>query len=173
VITSLWLVPGEPRRTALRTRIGELAVDHGSPPFAPHITLVAGHVPHAAAAVGAALARVAATWTPLRLACGPTDHGPERFKAVFIRFADRRLWRVAGAVADALSVEFDAEAFDPHLSLLYRADLPVPDRRRLVAGQRFEGQVLTFDTLAASRPAGADDDVARWQLVAERRLRAE
>jgi 2'-5' RNA ligase len=172
VTTSLWLLPAEPDRSELRTRIRELAVAHASPPFEPHITLAAGDLPDADATVGAALARVAATWTPLRLACGPTDHGPERFKALFIRFADRRLWRLAGAVAGALSVEFDADAFDPHLSLLYRADLPVEDRRQLVAGQRREGQVFTFDTLAASRPAGADDDVARWQLVAERRLGA-
>ena len=53
---------------------------------------------------------------------------------------------------------------------LRRADLPVDDRRRLAAGLRFEGQVLTFDTLAASRPAGHDNDVARWELVSERRL---
>ncbi len=167
--TSLWLVPAEPVRSVLRQRISELAVELSAPGFEPHITLVSGEASNDA--VAAAIESVAAVWPPLRLVAGATDHGAERFKALFVRFDDAHVHTLAAELSGRLGFAFDGAAFDPHLSLLYAAELPVDRRRDLAQRVTFAGQQLDFDTLAASRPGEERDDVARWQTTVARRLR--
>lgn len=166
---SLWLVPAEPARSVLRQRISELAVAHSAPGFEPHVTLASGDADDDALAP--AVEELAATWPPLRLVAGPTDHGDERFKALFVRFADERIAALAEALCARLGWRFDRPALDPHLSLLYVAGLPLEERRELARRVTFAGEALEFDTLAAMRPAAGLDDVARWQLPVVRRLR--
>jgi 2'-5' RNA ligase len=162
--TSIWLVPGSPHRHALRRRIDELAAELGAPSFDPHITLVSGVVDDATAA--AALADVARGRAPLQLTAGRTDHGPERFRCVYVTFADPRIHDLAGAVASRLGVPFDPADLAPHLSLLYGEDLDEPTRAEVARRQRLEGEVWHFDKLLASRPDGDPDDVRTWRAVA-------
>lgn len=168
--TSLWLVPAEPARSRLRARISELALEASAPSFEPHITLTSVEEVDARA-LGDAVAAVAASWPPLRLVAGPTGHGATRFKTLFVRFDDARLAALAGELSARLGRSFDVHSFDPHLSLLYCADLDQSRREALAARHDLRGEDITFDTVAASRPGEGEEDVARWELPAARRLR--
>src|SRR5215213_6470775 len=145
-----------------------LAAQFATLRFDPHITLVSGVVDDDVAAAG--LAAVAAEWPSLELTAGPTDHGPERFKAVYVTFDDTRIHDLAGTVAAALRLSFDPTTLAPHLSLLYVEDLPAATRADVAARHDVRGEVWRFDSLLASRSAGRPDDVERWQTVATARL---
>jgi hypothetical protein len=166
--TSLWLVPAEPHRAELRARIDRLALEHGAPAFEPHVTLVTGDL--APDAVAVAIERVAARWAPLDVVAGCTAHGPDRFQAVFVELADRRLADLARALSEALELRFEPAALQPHLSLLYAAHLPVPVRAAIAREHDLAGRSFRFDTLLASVPAADADDVARWQSPVIRAL---
>ena len=167
--TSLWLVPAEPHRAELRAHIDELALEHATPSFEPHVTLASGAGDHAAVVV--AIERAAQTWPSLEIVAGRTAHGPDRFKAVFVELADERVHALAAALCAELDVPFDAAELRPHISLLYASDLP-PDRRSAIAtAHSLRGRTLRFDTLVASVPGAGIDDVSRWQSTVARRLR--
>ena len=167
--TSLWLVPAEPQRAELRAHIDQLAVEHGTPSFEPHVTLASGVVAHDA--VVTAIDRVAADWGPLDVDAGSTAHGPDRFKAVFVELDDARLHELAAALCAGLGIPFEPDQLRPHLSLLYAADLPPHTRAAIAAAHSFAGTTLRFDTLVASVPGAGSEDVARWQSTVARPLR--
>ena len=63
-------------------------------------------------------------------------------------------------------------AFDPHLSLLY-GSFDAALRHDLAAAQRLAGRRVTFDRLAAVRPAPNRADLARvadWEVFGHCRL---
>ena len=167
--TSLWLVPAEPLRAILRSHIDDLAVTLGTPAFDPHVTLVSGIVE--SRTTSRAVERMAAAWAPLDVVAGPTGHGPDRFKTLFVEIDDPHVRDLAAALAGELDMVFDPLALRAHVSLAYATGLPADGRARLAEAHRFEGQTLRFDTLAASVPGEGIDDVARWQLTVARRLR--
>lgn len=166
---SLWLVPAEPTRALLRTYIDQLALTHDGPCFEPHITLVSAEVDDLAAR--AAVASIATTHVRMDLVAGATGHGVDRFKALFVEFDDSRIHDLARALCNELEVPFDGDAFQPHVSLLYRADLPHHTRESLAAQHVFARTVMHFDTLIAMRRGEGIDDVARWQTIVARSLR--
>ena len=165
----MWLVPARPERDVLQQRIDGLAAELGTPSFAPHVTLVSGVVDDARAA--AALAAVAARQGPLALQAGVTAHGPARFKALYVVLDDERIGDLAADLAVELGVDHDRAALAPHVSLAYVEDLPEATRAELAARHDTRGASWRFDTLAASRPGGDPDDVARWSTVATATLR--
>ena len=166
--TSLWLVPAEPMRAVLRTHIDRLAVELDAPSFEPHITLGSAIVDDEA--TRDVLGAFAATHPPLELVAGATAHGVERFKALFIEFADERIHDLAGSLCEALAVPFDGTSLQPHLSLLYRADLMLRTRVSLAARHSLAGTAMRFDTLIAMRPGEELEDIARWQTIVARAL---
>ncbi|MCZ7562330.1 MAG: hypothetical protein M5U30_21800 [Burkholderiaceae bacterium] len=48
----------------------------------------------------------------------------------------------------------------PHLSLLYRGELPVETRRRLAETHRLAGEHIEFDVLVAVRPSPPGGDLS-------------
>ena len=167
--TSFWLVPAEPARTMLRAHIDALAARLGTPAFDPHITLASAVVDDASAA--AALSPVAAATAPMDLRAGPTAHGPDRFRAVVVMFADARIHRLAAEVSAALDIPFDPDQLVAHVSLVYADALPVGVRTAVATANTFEGSMLSFDTVVANRSTGDRDDVARWHTFAVEPLR--
>jgi hypothetical protein len=165
---SLWLVPAEPDRAMLRSHIDRLALEYGTPSFEPHITLAAVEADHGA--LVAAIEGTAASHPELELVARDTAHGAERFKAVFVELADARIHELAATLCAELRAPFDAAQLQPHLSLLYRADLPPSVRTMIAAEHTFRGRSWHFDTLVASVPGGEQDDVPRWQTVVARAL---
>ncbi|MET0911571.1 MAG: 2'-5' RNA ligase family protein, partial [Ilumatobacteraceae bacterium] len=145
-----------------------LAERLGTPAFDPHITLATAIVDDRLAAE--AVAQVGATAGVLDLQAGPTEHGPDRFRTLFVTFDDPRIHRLAADVCAALGVAFDPGELRPHLSLAYAIGLPADRRDELANAHGFVGQTLRFDALVANRSTGSMDDVARWHTFAVERL---
>ncbi len=167
VHTSVWLAPAEADRSDLSLHIDQLAIEHGTPSFEPHITLTSGQV-NPDVVVGA-IERVATAIAPLDIAAGRTAHGRDRFKAVFIEFDDPRLERLAVELSTALGIPAPPP-LRPHLSLMYAADLSPEFRARIAIARAFSGRRLRFDSLVASVPGAGIEDIARWQSTVIRQL---
>ena len=156
-------------RAVLRTHIDRLAVELDAPSFEPHITLGSAVVDDQA--TRDVLGSLATANRAMELVAGQTAHGVERFKSLFVEFADERIRDLARSLFEALAAPFDDSELQPHVSLLYQADLPLPTRLSLATQHSFAGSTIPFDTLMAMRPGEGIDDVARWQTIVARALR--
>ncbi|MDA8364611.1 MAG: hypothetical protein M0Z84_12555 [Gammaproteobacteria bacterium] len=155
----LWLLP-QPV-DVLRQLICELAQTHGTPQFAPHLTLLGGlRMPRLALADTAA--RLAATSPPLTLEPLSINGEPDRFRCLYVRLA------LTGGLA---RIRHRAEtlmrqpgtAFLPHLSLYY-GNMNVTERTRLAQELMIRlPATITVDRLALVDTSGEVED---WNEVA-------
>src|SRR5215471_17022786 len=119
-MTSIWLRPEGRQEWQLQELIGRLAAEHGTAPFAPHLTVCG--IPGDLAVLDAAAAYVReCRLLPLRVAkTGVTGAIITPFRAVFIEIENspelrefrERLRDIVGA----------RELIPPHISLLYTLD---------------------------------------------------
>src|SRR5262249_28072321 len=107
----------------------------------------------------AELSRVAASYPPITLTCGVTEHGTEHFKTLFVTFDDTRLVGLRQALLNAAELGGMHYQLRPHLSLLYRGDLHSAERRRLASIHSFEGETVIFEELVLVRPVPPSDDL--------------
>ncbi|MEZ5652244.1 MAG: hypothetical protein R3E87_17030 [Burkholderiaceae bacterium] len=167
----VWLTPCKADAAWLDPLINRLSADHGTPPFAAHVSLHVGRVADEAQARDI-LDRVAARHAPLTLTAGATGHGAARFRAVYIDLPTGPLRDIAAALA--LRIEPDpAFSLDAHLSLIY-AELPPAVRVALADGNDHRGRRLHFDDIVAVAPAAGENDfdnVPGWRIVARAPLR--
>lgn len=167
-----WLVPAEPWLARLSATIAALAHEHDAPCFEPHVTL---HVGATAApdALPDALARLAAALAPVAMTAGATAHDRPWHHTLYVALDAPGLASMQRQVADALAAPGDY-ALAPHLSLLYREDLPVALRASLAAAHRLDGARIVFDTLVLVRPLPGGDlsDVSRIDTTLRARLGA-
>lgn len=152
-----WLVPAEPQ--PFTELIIELASEYDAPTFEPHITVHTGQFT-SGEDIEALLVRVASTVPPLDLIAGETGHGEALFKTLFVQFDDARLQALHDQLQRGLA-HFSDYALVPHLSLLYKK-LPETPRKALARKHVFRGQCITFDRIAAVRPASGEHD---WSNV--------
>jgi 2'-5' RNA ligase len=163
---AFWLMPRQEDAAQLAGTIGSLAGEHAAPSFDPHITLFARDQPAPESEPWLTSLAAAVKGLPAcRLRVSSIDHGPSRFKAVFLRIAaDPALNRLQARVRDALGGSAAYE-FDPHLSLIYKALEPLRRAaimRRLVATP----ESIVCDSVAVIVPgAGGWSDVTAWREV--------
>lgn len=155
--TAFWLIPAEPERGELQARIADLAAEHGTPVFEPHLSVHVGPTT-TDVDLAALLRRVAAGLPALSLQAGPTVHSAERFRALAISFADPWPVRIQARLCAELGHSPSSYPLVPHLSLLYCADLDASRRETLASRHRFSGRVLRFDALAAVSPGPGKTD---------------
>jgi hypothetical protein len=153
-------VPAEPGRSTLQATIVELAAQLEAPPFLPHVTLAT--VDADAEAIRRAFDEVARDRPPLRLVAGPTTHSDDWKRTLVIEFGDPRIDGLAGTLCDLLGRAFDPSELRPHLSLLYKRELPRGQRAALASRYVFEGDEFEFDTLVVMHAPGGVDDVLSW-----------
>lgn len=156
---SLWVMPRGEEAQRLAALIDELAARHGTPRFAPHLTLLP-LVEGAEDDVLARAAELARELPPLEVRLLGPETRDEYFRRLFVRAEATPALREAHARAAA---RFGREAnpgFLPHVSLLY-GRLPAEEAEGLRAALvgRVEGR---FDAvhLHAWRTAGP---VADWR----------
>jgi 2'-5' RNA ligase len=159
---SLWLRPEDEERGALSGIIARLAAAHGTPVFAPHVTLIAGvELPEDELLVRSeALARAL---SPLAVRFAGAGGFDEYFRAFFLRVDLTAELLGANARARAAFGRHGDPPFFPHLSLLY-GRLSTPERERLrpliepapagfeareLSLVKTEGPVLEWRSLAA------------------------
>jgi 2'-5' RNA ligase len=162
-----WLVPAAgPVRDRLAGVIAGLAAEHGSPVFAPHVTMadVAEAEPDAAAQV---LERVVAGVPPFEVTLTGFAHEPEFFRSLYLR-AEPSAWLTALHETGRRAWGLDSGAgppYRPHLSLLYARDLP-EERKPAIADGLGLALPMTIRVDAAEVWADFRDEVTRWRRVA-------
>lgn len=166
---SFWLLPAATDDAWLSALVDALAAARGTPAFAPHVTLQFGEIDTEPGALSA-LHDVAGRFAPRTLPAGPTDHGPDRFKALFLRLPTGPLAPLGQALR-AFAPDHGRYRLDAHLSLLY-GELPAADRALLASQHDHAGRTIRFDRIAAVGP-GPDgfDDVAGWRTLGIAALR--
>jgi len=160
-----WLVPAEgPVRDRLAAVIARLAAEHGTPVFAPHVTIngTVDAEPDAAARV---LERVVAGVPPFEVTLSGFGHEPEYFRSLYLRaepHATLTALHEAGQRAWGLR---PGPPYRPHLSLLYARDLP-EERKPAIAGGLGLALPVTIRVDAAEIWGDFRDEVNQWHRVA-------
>lgn len=146
-----WLVPAKP--DPFTELIAGLAAEYDAPAFEPHITLHVGQFTPDED-IEALLVRAASTLPPLDLIAGETSHSEILFKTLFVRFNDVRLQALHDELQRGLA-QLSDYILAPHLSLLYK-NVPETTREALARKYIFHGERITFDRIAAARPAAGE-----------------
>lgn len=128
--TSLWLMPEGEVGKRLSALIARRAASLGTPPFAPHVTLLAGLAEREAEVLERA-EQLARTLGPLRLRLEGLEGRDEPFRCLFVQVEATAALRAAHASAARAFLREPDPAFLPHLSLVY-GRLP-PERRTSLA----------------------------------------
>jgi 2'-5' RNA ligase len=158
-----WLVPAAgPVREGLAGVITKLAAEHGTPAFAPHVTMN-GSVDAEPDAAARVLERLVAGVRPFEVTLPGFGYEPEFFRALYLRAqpsaqltalheVGQRAWGLAGP------------PYRPHLSLLYARDLP-EERKLAIAGGLGLALPVTIRVDAAEIWGDFRDEVTRWHRV--------
>ena len=159
-----WLVPAEgPVRDRLAGVIARLAAEHGTPVFAPHVS-INGNVDAEPDAAARVLERLVAGVPPFEVTLPGFGYEPEFFRALYLRAepsaqltalheAGQRAWGLTGP------------PYRPHLSLLYARDLP-EERKPAIARDLGLALPVTIRVDAAEIWGDFRDEVTRWRRVA-------
>ena len=119
------------------------------------------------------LETAAGRYAPFRLEAIDLDHGPDRFKSVFIRFGSASLFALSNALGSSCKMP-GSYCLDAHLSLLY-CQLEPPERKKILSELHVPQSHIYFDTVIAISPGPGQkhfDDVNLWRHVAQLRLQA-
>jgi len=175
-MTSIWLRPEGRQEWQLQELIGRLAAEHGTVPFAPHLTVCG--VPGDLAVLDAAAAYVSeCRLVPIRVAkTAVTGAVITPFRAVFIEVENsaelrefrERLRDITGA----------RQLIPPHISLLYTLDgvsqAPRSDfnaeRLKTIAArcaEAIQDTHLTLGRPAVNSAGGGETDVRCWEIIRE------
>jgi len=159
-----WLVPAAgPVRDRLAGVIAGLAAEHGTPVFAPHVTMN-GSVDAEPDAMAGVLERLVTGVPPFEVTLPGFGYEPEFFRALYLRAepsaqltalhqAGQRAWGLTGP------------PYRPHLSLLYARDLP-EQRKPAIADGLGLALPVTIRVDAAEIWGDFRDEVTRWRRVA-------
>ena len=169
-----WLVPAAgPVRDRLAGVIAGLAAEHGTPEFAPHVT-VNGSVDAEPDAAARMLERLVTGVPPFEVTLPGFGYEPEFFRALYLRAepsAQLTALHEAGQRAWGLNISGTSGAsgagppYRPHLSLLYARDLP-EERKPAIAGGLGLALPVTIRVDAAEIWGDFRDEVTQWHRVA-------
>jgi 2'-5' RNA ligase len=163
-----WLVPAAgPVRDRLAGVIAGLAAEHGTPQFAPHVT-VNGSVDAEPDAAARVLERLVTGVPPFEVTLPGFGYEPEFFRALYLRAepsAQLTALHQAGERAWGLTISGTGPPYRPHLSLLYARDLPA-ERKAAIADGLALALPVTIRVDAAEIWGDFREDVTRWRRVA-------
>jgi 2'-5' RNA ligase len=131
---SLWLAPEESEREALAARSEGLAARLGTPPFAPHVTLLA-RVPGPLGAAQDRARALAARVRSLALTLTEVSHSAEFYRCLVLEAAPTAELLAARRAALDMMEATASEPYRPHLSLVY-GTLPSAQREQAAADVR-------------------------------------
>ena len=159
-----WLVPAAgPVRDRLAGVIAGLAAEHGTPVFAPHVT-INGNVDAEPDAAARVLEQLVAGVPPFEVTLSGPGYEPEYFRSLYLRAepsAQLTALHESGQRAWGLS----GPPYRPHLSLLYAPDLP-GGRKPAIADGLGLALPVTIRVDAAEVWGDFRDEVTRWRRVA-------
>ena len=159
-----WLVPAAgPVRDWLAGVIAGLAAEHGTPVFAPHVT-INGNVDAEPDAAARVLEQLVAGVPPFEVTLSGPGYEPEYFRSLYLRAEPSvRLTALHQAGQRAWGIE--GPPYRPHLSLLYARQLP-EERKPAIADGLGLALPVTIRVDAAEVWGDFRDEVTRWRRVA-------
>lgn len=159
-----WLVPAAgPVRDRLAGVIAGLAAEHGTPVFAPHVT-INGNVDAEPDAAARVLEQLVAGVPPFEVTLSGPGYEPEYFRSLYLRAEpSARLTALHEAGQRAWGIE--GPPYRPHLSLLYARQLP-EERKPAIADGLGLALPVTIRVDAAEVWGDFRDEVTRWRRVA-------
>ncbi|MGW8194382.1 MAG: hypothetical protein ACWGOX_08970 [Desulforhopalus sp.] len=169
---SFWLVPSSAAQRDLTPVIDTLADRFAAPRFMPHVTLLATNLAEDESP-SQILHHATKGFGPCKLEVLGLDHGPDRFKSLFIRLNCEPIAPLLAALRKSCKQPGDYQ-FDGHLSLLYR-QLSKKKRLSVIATLQPPQGPLCFDTVLAITPGAGQTSFAvveEWQTAAEVSLSA-
>jgi 2'-5' RNA ligase len=159
-----WLVPAAgPVRDRLAGVIAGLAAEHGTPEFAPHVTMN-GSVDAEPDAAARVLERLVTGVPPFEVTLPGFGYEPEFFRALYLR-AEPSAQLTALHQAGERAWGLTGPPYRPHLSLLYARDLP-EERKPAIAGGLGLALPVTIRVDAAEIWGDFRDEVTRWRRFA-------
>jgi 2'-5' RNA ligase len=167
LLQSIWLLPAEPVRSALRTTVRNLASKYESADFEPHVTLYSGETTDEAITLAASEVfkqHLPLTLNPVRIAHSDIYH-----KTFFIQFSATPQLTLAAAVAKTGFPPHCNYELDPHLSMLY-AKVSESVRTTLSQSVHLPMSAITFDAVRAIEsevPLSSPEQVRRWRTICE------
>jgi 2'-5' RNA ligase len=166
-ILAYWLVPAEPRKGLLASRIANLASQFVTPLFEPHVTVYA-----AKEANIEAFNKVVARYQTFRLTVRGIQYSDEFTKSVYVQFEPSRVLSQLSEELRQASLSQDEYELNPHLSLIYK-NMTRDERFSLAASIRLPFTEVWFDSAkAVVCPAhiSTREDVESWRVVATQSL---
>ena len=162
---SFWLVPAEPNRLELTTLINSLADKNSAPRFMPHVTLLVTQLAKDESPQQIMESATKAI-APLDLDLLGLEHGPNRFKSLFIRLNSKPVEPLFKALRNSCRHPGSYQ-LDVHLSLLY-LQVPITKRIALLADLHIPEGPFHFDTVIAVTPGHNQicfDEVEQWRYT--------
>lgn len=170
---SFWLMPAEPARQELTLLINFLADKYHAPRFLPHVTVLSMQLPKNQTPQQI-LQTSTSGFAPFKLDILGLEHGPDRFKSIFVRLNSRPIMPLYDTLRASCRNPGNYR-LDAHLSLLYLL-LPVAERITLVSKLKIPQGPLFFDTITAVTPGRNQRsfaDVEKWQCIEQIVLSAD
>lgn len=162
---SFWLVPSESCRLELTSLINFLADRYNAPRFVPHVTLLVTQLANDESPLQI-LESATQGFSPFNLEFLELQHGPDRFKSVFIRLNSEPIEPLFAAIRASCRYPGNYQ-LDAHLSLLY-LQLPVTERISILSALQMPQNPFLFDTVIAVSPGRSQncfDDIEQWRLI--------
>lgn len=169
---ALWLTPGEPLRSLLRSTIRQLASQFDAVEFEPHMTVFCGASTDIEARVVAR--QIAARFSPVELIAEGLDHSESYTKTLFLQFRNSALLRQIFEIAARQYSRPSNYILNPHLSLIYKK-LDEASRRSLCNALDVPMGNYEFDrvrVIETELPIQDDGPVRRWRVVSDEPLGA-
>ncbi|MDJ0837973.1 MAG: hypothetical protein QNK37_15775 [Acidobacteriota bacterium] len=172
-VFAVWLVPNKYHGELLRRVIAELARNHDTEAFTPHVTLFTGRE-SSDEVLRSRLAKLAGSTglRELKIPITGYKHSKDFFKTFFLEIdkleALEDMAKRARAMADIPSTY----KFKPHLSLIYK-DLELRRRKKLENEVEDPPTEICCDRLFLVRPGNAEigwRDIAAWRVLEMRNL---
>lgn len=164
-VYSLWLMPTKDQSRLFSTIIHELACQHNTPVFDPHVTLCSGTLAGKLSVLYEQVDQISHRWHPVSLAVRGIGQTDDYFRFLFVTLIDNNRPSI---FRQAIQVFPNAvlPPVGPHLSLMYSDQIHKIDRLKIsVAIRKQLPNQLLFSTLQIVIPGtGHWRDVGCWQV---------
>ena len=167
---TLWLTPGEPLRSKLRSIISQVAKSLDAIEFEPHVTVFCS--PSTDAEACALVDQIAKQFGSIELVADRLDYTDHYTKTLFVQFKESTVLRQIFEIAVGCTQRQSNYCLNPHLSLLYKK-LPNASQRALCETLDVPMGNFWFDgirIIETELPIEDAGPITRWRVVREAKL---
>lgn len=168
---SVWLVPQKNEEEYLSKIVKDLAIEHQSPVFTPHLTLLGG-INTNFEDLKDAIDRTFDTIKPFKIKKTRLNQSELFFKTVFIEFELDEILQNAFTALSENTDKRSIEEFKPHISLMYKT-MPTEEKLKVIEKLNVKDEFL-IDSVYIQAPKEGNHDflnVKGWRVLYEKTLR--